>query len=37
VPAAPGQTVEPRRDVTDDDRLTDGFCGHADRNAERKQ
>ncbi len=37
MPAAPGQTVKARRDVTDDDRLTECFCGHADRNAEAKQ
>jgi len=36
MPAAPGQAVEPRRDVTYDDGATERFRGHADRNAEGK-
>jgi hypothetical protein len=37
VPSAPGQAIEPLRNVTDDDGATERFCGHADRNAGRKQ
>jgi hypothetical protein len=36
VPAAPGQAVKPRGHVTFNNRVSDGFCGHADRNAGRK-
>jgi hypothetical protein len=36
VPSAPGQAIEPRRNIADDHRVTERFCGHADRNAERK-
>jgi hypothetical protein len=36
VPSAPRQAIKAGRDIADDDGVTERFCGHADRNAERK-